>query len=71
MKTNLFGKRITPACEYCERGSLIAERQLVICAKNGSKQPYDSCNSFDYSPLKRTPTRIAPLPSFNKKEFEL
>lgn len=71
MKTNLFGKTIDPACEYCEHGKLIADRQVVLCSKHGSKAPYDSCSSFDYSPLKRSPTRIAQLPTFDKKEFEL
>lgn len=71
MKTNLFGKHIEKACEYCEKGKLTADRQMVLCEKYGSRAPYSSCSKFDYSPLKRTPTRIAPLPKYTKEDFSL
>lgn len=71
MKTNLFGKNIDKACEYCEFGKIIADRQYVLCNKFGSKAPYESCKLFSYDPLKRNPTRIAPLKTYDKKDFEL
>ncbi|MEG1027150.1 MAG: hypothetical protein RSE07_00550 [Oscillospiraceae bacterium] len=67
----LFSKDIQPACEYCEHGKLTSDKQIVLCTKKGSKQPYDCCKSFLYAPLKRTPTRLAPLPKFDKKDFSL
>lgn len=71
MKTNLFGKTIDPACEYCELGRLTSDKSFVLCSKNGSKLPYDSCRAFSYDPLRRTPTRFAPLKTYDKKDFEL
>lgn len=71
MKITLFGKKIEPACQYCELGTLTKDRQFVLCTKKGSKEPFSKCSSFLYAPLKRIPSRMAPLPTFDKKDFEL
>lgn len=71
MKNNLFGKTIDPACQYCENGKLTKDGNLVLCNKKGGMKPYASCKSFDYAPLKRIPKRMAPLPQFDKKDFEI
>ncbi|WMJ23523.1 hypothetical protein RBG61_02295 [Paludicola sp. MB14-C6] len=71
MKTALFGKHIEPACQYCENGKLTKDNQMVLCMKHGAKQPYSNCRSFIYAPLKRIPKKSAPLPKYNKKDFEL
>lgn len=71
MKTALFGKSIEPACQYCEHGKITKDNKLVLCAKKGSVQPYFKCRSFLYSPLKRIPKKLAPLPTYDKKDFEL
>jgi len=71
MKTVLFGKSVEPACSYCEHGKLTRDNKMVLCNKKGSMQPYSSCRAFVYAPLKRIPRRAAPLPTYDKKDFEI
>lgn len=71
MKLVLFGKTVEPACQYCEHGLLTKDSNMVLCKKKGSMQPYASCRNYQYAPLKRMPKRAAPLPTYDKKDFEL
>lgn len=71
-KQSLFGKRIQPACEYCEfsrsRGK---KNNQVMCVKKGIVSVNDSCKKFVYAPLKRKPKRLVPLPKYVKEDFVL
>lgn len=71
MKISLFKNSIEPACQYCEIGRLTKDRQLVLCPKKGSMQPYDNCKNFVYAPLKRIPTKTVKLASYNKEDFKI
>ncbi len=70
-RKKLFGNYIDPACEYCERGRKTKDGQMVLCERYGVVAPYFSCRKFEYAPLKRVPKGIRPLPSYQKKDFEL
>lgn len=70
-KTALFGSSIQPACQYCENGKLTTDGNFVLCEKRGSLRPSDSCKKYVYSPFKRVPKRFAPLPTYDKKDFQL
>jgi len=65
----LFGKRIPPACKYCEYGSLDGEK--VLCKKRGPVDPEGRCRSYRYAPLRRIPKRAAPLPAYTEEDFRL
>ncbi|HIT09233.1 MAG TPA: hypothetical protein IAB55_09160 [Candidatus Merdivicinus faecavium] len=71
MKTIFFGRRIEPACSYCELGRPTRDGQMILCKKNGVVAPCFSCRRFVYAPLKRRPSRIQTLPEFSKEDFEL
>ncbi len=71
MKIQLFGRRIEPACQYCEHGVLSRDRKLVLCQKRGTVAPEFHCPSYLYAPLRRIPRRAAPLPHYTPKDFQL
>lgn len=71
MKRALFGKRIDPACAYCENGKLTADGAGVLCRRKGVCAPSDRCSRFVYAPLKRKPKRTASLPQYTKEDFLL
>ncbi|MCL1881865.1 MAG: hypothetical protein FWF76_06780 [Oscillospiraceae bacterium] len=52
-----FGKKIKPACKYCEFGTPADRRSRVTCSMFGEVKGSDSCKKFNYSPLKRIPTK--------------
>ncbi len=68
----LFRKNIEPRCAYCQRGSLINERE-VACVKRGIVPMEHACRSFRYDPLKRVPPRPAVLDTGNldEKDFSI
>ena len=63
----LFRKDIEPCCAYCQKGSVISERE-VACVKKGIMPAEGHCRSFRYDPLKRVPPRPAALRTDNLKE---
>lgn len=69
MKVTLFDKDITPYCTYCEHFTQGGENRVAICAKHGTLEEFEPCKSFLYAPLKRTPTAMAPLPTYSKEDF--
>lgn len=71
MKFTMFDNKMPPACEYCERGRLSADRKMILCVKKGIVAPYYKCKSFVYSPLKRVPKRMQKLPGFTAEDFKL
>ncbi len=52
----LFQKDIEPRCVYCARGRDLGEDRIA-CPKKGIMSGGESCRSFRYDPLKRTPPR--------------
>lgn len=63
----LFRKDIEPCCAYCQKGSVISERE-VACVKKGIMPAEGHCRRFRYDPLKRVPPRPAALRTDNLKE---
>ena len=63
----LFRKDIEPCCAYCQKGSVISERE-VACVKKGIMPAEGYCRRFRYDPLKRVPPRPAALRTDNLKE---
>jgi len=59
-------KDITPACIYCKYGEALPN-DMVMCNRHGVLNANDSCKSFKYDPLKRTPS----LPVRAKKVSEV
>lgn len=56
----LFRRDIEPRCAYCERGSVISERE-VICRRKGVVAAEFHCSRFRYDPFKRVPPRPVKL----------
>jgi hypothetical protein len=64
----LFGKRVKPACEYCELSTARTE-QGIICPRGGVVAPNHSCRKYTYDPTKRIPPRPLPLGKYNAEDF--
>lgn len=71
MKTVFFGRRIEPACSYCELGRPTPDGQMILCKKNGVVSPCFCCRKFVYAPLKRKPSRPQILPEYSSEDFRL
>ena len=71
MKYNLFDKKLTPACEYCEHGLLTQDGTMVECVKRGLVSPYFRCKAFRYSPVLRIPRKAQKLPKMDPSDFTL
>lgn len=71
MKYKLFGSRIEPACEYCDKGKATKDKQMILCPKHGAVYPYYSCRSFTYSPLLRIPKPLLKLKKYSDDDFKL
>ena len=60
---NIFRKDIDPQCAYCEHGTVTANKDTVICKKQGAvMQSFSKCKKFKYDPLKREPAKRPVLP---------
>ncbi len=70
-KIILFGKKIEPACQYCEFGEPTADKRMILCEQKGVVAPFFSCRKYRYAPLKRMPTRHLTLPDYDISEFKL
>ncbi|MGI5970958.1 MAG: hypothetical protein ACOX7P_04450 [Oscillospiraceae bacterium] len=66
----LFRKDIEPACAYCVNSDGEYE-QLRCLRKNISVEPQQSCWSFKYDPLRRTPIRSPFLSEMDGEDFKL
>ncbi|MEE0957188.1 MAG: hypothetical protein UH734_03760 [Ruminococcus sp.] len=68
MKNKLFGKNITPDCNYCSNA--IIENGIITCKK--SKHISErKCRSFDYDPLMRVPRTITLRGTYTAEDFKL
>ncbi len=70
-KSVLFGRRIPPACEYCEHGRAAQEAGTFYCEKRGVVPGSYHCRAYVYDPLRRAPKRRPPMPSFSPEDFQL
>lgn len=70
-KQQLFGAKINPSCSYCRFGTVAPDGRMVLCVKQGVVDCFYACRRFEYSPLKRVPTRPRMLPQYDSKEFQL
>lgn len=68
----LFRKKIDRACEYCLRGTLL-ENDQVLCVKKGIRNPDDKCWRFQYDPCKRIPKKSKALDfsKYKEEDFSL
>ena len=51
-----FDKTLPPSCAYCRHGRTISGGKEIFCLKEGLKNPADSCRSYRYDVLKRSPS---------------
>ena len=69
---NIFRKDIDPQCAYCEHGTTTANKETVICKKQGAvMQSFSKCKKFKYDPLKRQPRSPVFNGDFSKEDFEI
>ncbi|MCL2578847.1 MAG: hypothetical protein FWE32_02330 [Oscillospiraceae bacterium] len=68
---SLFGKRIPPACEYCEFAGSAGNDQLRACVKKGIVHRSFSCRHYRYDPIARVPRRPLALEKFDADDFTL
>ncbi|MBO5856849.1 MAG: hypothetical protein J6Q87_01220 [Clostridia bacterium] len=69
---SIFRKDIDPQCAYCEYGTVTANKDTVICKKQGAvMQSFSKCKKFKYDPLKREPKVISLTSTFSKEDFSL
>lgn len=69
---SIFRKDIEPQCAYCEHGTVTANKDTVICKKQGAiMQSFSKCKKFKYDPLKREPKVISLTNTFSKEDFSL
>ncbi len=66
-----FSKKIEPKCEYCVHGRPCKNTDLVVCKKRGVVNDDESCSSFKYDPILRTPQEILIVPQLSKEDFEI
>lgn len=71
MGWKLFGSHITPQCMYCQYGCWNCDNSCILCRRKGVLLPDESCEAFDYDPLRRIPRRTPLLPAFDPDEFRL
>ena len=68
----LFRKKIERRCEYCGKGTLLEDGQ-VLCTKKGIRLPEEKCRSFRYDPCKRIPRKEKALDfsKYDREDFSL
>ena len=64
---SLFRREIEPRCAYCQKGSVINEREAV-CPRKGVVAVEYHCSRFRYDPLKRVPPRPVKLETSRLRE---
>ena len=66
-KKKLFGNNIVPSCSYCSHSK--HEGATQYCDANRTLKN-GKCKKFNYNPIMRSPYGMAPLPKYDKKEFQ-
>ncbi len=56
---------IARCCAYCEKATVLAEDDYILCSKKGVVSTGYACRRFAYDPLKRVPKRPAALPTLD------
>ena len=64
----MFGKKITPSCEYCKYSYL--NNDMILCEK-GVDTKDNMCKRFCYDPLKSEPKPMPKLPTSSAEDFEI
>lgn len=60
---------ITKCCVYCEKSTLLAGEEYVLCPRKGVVSQNYVCRRFLYDPLKRIPKKPQPIPIPEAEEF--
>lgn len=71
MGRKLFGKDISPSCDYCSVGEKSSDGTVVFCPKKGIVPTDFFCKKFSYDPLRRVPHVAPSLEQFTAEDFEL
>ncbi len=72
MKKKAFSeKNYPPKCEYCFFGRVAPDGKSVLCEKKGITGIDESCRSYKYDALKRTPMKQPTVSSADPADFEL
>ena len=71
MGKKLYGKGIVPACAYCSKGSVTADKKNILCLKKGIVSPDYHCRRFKYDPLRRIPKIPPELEKFTAEDFSI
>ncbi len=58
-------------CANCFSGRICADREKVLCVRQGIMDPGSTCRHYRYDPLKRRPKKVPTLPEYNPDEFAL
>lgn len=62
---------IIKCCAYCEKSTVLAGDEYVLCSKKGVVSLTHKCHRFSYDPLKRIPKRAPSLVKLEEISDEL
>lgn len=71
MAKSVFNKKLPHSCEYCLHSTLLEYTKETVCKKRGVTGLKDSCSSYKYDPLKRTPKRAEISDNYSPEDFNL
>jgi hypothetical protein len=71
MPKSVFNKKLPRSCEYCVYGNRLDYANEILCKKHGVTEFRDSCRSYKYDPLKRTPKLAQISNNYKPEDFKL
>ena len=71
MSKQIFNKKLSPACKYCECAKISTFDDEIICKHKGITRLDDRCRKYRYDPFKRVPKKIIIEKNYSDKEFKL
>lgn len=71
MSKEIFNKKLSPACKYCEFAVISSFDEDIICRKQGVTRPDDRCRKYKYDPFKRVPKKITISKNYSDEDFKL
>lgn len=64
-KNETSENEISKCCAYCEKATVLASEDYVLCSKRGVVSQTYSCRRFSYDPLKKVPRRMPDMPTLD------
>ncbi len=71
MSKQIFNKKLSPACKYCEYAKISTFDDEIICKHKGITRLDDRCRKYRYDPFKRVPKKIIIEKNYSDKDFKL